>query len=335
MYHRKMSVHLLEVFIRASISRTAFLIALTGCASGQNRLDLTGAGQGLSRITSDKVDELGPTVSADGRSLLFDTRLLGDASAVVGVDPSSGARRTVYTPSTSRSEQPAYARQGTFFVYSSNSPGTWSLVRSLSNSPNGAVSIVVSGENAPFVSNPAISPTADRVAFATAIRRVWNLGVANIDGSNFTLFGEGSHPAWSPDGKRLAFVRVVKNRAHVFIIDVETGSSVVQVTQGENDNSDPAWSPDGRYIVFTSNRSARKPSRGFETKTNTVRGEFNLFAVQPEGTGLVQLTNGKSATIQPTWANDGYIYFASNQIGNFDIWRLRPTGELVSAAQRP
>jgi Tol biopolymer transport system component len=315
--------------MRSLVGRTAFLLALISCASGQRRLDLTGAGQGLTRITSDKVDELGPTVSADGTSLLFDTRLLGDASAIIGVDPSSGARRTVYTPSTSRSEQPAYARQGTFFVYSSNSPGTWSLVRSLSNSPNGAISIVVSGENAPFVSNPDISPSADRVAFATSIRRVWNIGVAHIDGSNFTLFGEGSHPKWSPDGKRLAFVRVVNDRAHIFIIDVETGSSVVQVTQGENDNSDPAWSPDGRYIVFTSNRSAHKAPRGFDAQTNNVRGEFNLFAVHPDGTGLVQLTSGTSASIQPTWANDGYIYFASNQVGNFDIWRLRPTGELL------
>jgi len=125
-------------------------------------------------------------------------------------------------------------------------------------------------------------------------------------------------------------VRVVNDRAHIFIIDVSTGSSVVQVTQGENDNSDPDWSPDGRYIVFTSNRSAHKAPKAFDVKTLNVRGEFNLFAIQPDGTGLIQLTNGSSASLQPTWANDGYIYFASNQVGNFDIWRLRPTGELAS-----
>jgi TolB protein len=317
----------------------ASLTLVTGCASmmagkaTEFRLDLTGAAQGLSRVSSDVVDEFAPAPSPDGATLLFETRTPREA-AIVGVDPTSGARRTVYTSSSSLSSEAAWDPSGKYFVYSSNSTGTWSLVRTVSNSPNAAVSIVVNGEAAPVVSDPSISPDGKKIVFGTYIRNVWHLGMTNLDGSGLmTLLGEGHDPAFSPDGKRIAFVRIVNGRAQVFTVDPETGSKVVQVTSGDNDNVEPAWSPDGQFILFASNRAATKPGRGYTAQERAERrGRFNLFALRPDGTTLVQLTDGEANSGAPAWGKDGWIYFSSNQAGNFDIWRLKPTGELVTAA---
>lgn len=315
---------------------------LTGCATmaggrvREYRLSTTGAAQGLSRVTSDKVDEHMPSLSPSGNTLLFETNSrtgMKTEGAIVGVDPMSGARRTVYTSNSSLAAQPAWEPTGKYFVYSSNSTGSWSLVRTISNSPNAAVSIVVNGESAPVVSNPSISPDGKRIVFSTYIRGVWHIGMNNLDGTGLmTLMGEGHDPTFSPDGKRIALVRTVNGRAQIFTLDTETGSQVVQVTSGESDNVEPAWSPDGQFILFASNRAATKPGRGYTSGERTERrGRFNIFALRPDGTSLVQMTDGEANSGAPTWGKDGWIYFSSNQAGNFDIWRLKPTGELLSA----
>ena len=307
-----------------------------GCASmaagktTEFRLDLTGAAQGLSRVSSDQVDEFNPVLSPESSVLLFETRAAREA-AIVGVDPSSGARRTVFTNNASLSGSPTWDPSGRFFVYSSNSTGTWSLVRTVSNSPNAAVSIVVNGEASPFVSNPSISPDGKKIVFGTFIRGVWHLGMTNLDGSGLmTLLGEGHDPTFSPDGRLIAFVRMVNGRAQIFTLDPETGTKVIQVTSGDNDNVEPAWSPDGQFLLFASNRAATKPGRGYVAQERAERrGRFNLFALRPDGTSLVQLTDGEANSGAPMWGKDGWIYFSSNQAGNFDIWRLKPTGELL------
>lgn len=323
--------------MRFSGLRTALpALVLAGCASLQQgpveySLAATGAAQGLSRVTSDAVDEYSPAPSPDGTTLLFETHDNNDQSAIVGVDPTSGARRTVYTGGNSLATDPAWDPTGRFFVYSSNSTGNWSLVRTVSNSPNAAVSIIVNGDAAPVVSTPSIAPDGKKIVFGTYMRNMWHIGMANLDGSGLmTLLGEGHDPVFSPDGKRIAFVRVVNGRAQIFTLDPETGSKVVQVTNGDHDNVNPSWSPDGQYLLFASNRAATKPQRGYTVGETTERqGRFNLYAIRADGTSLVQLTDGEANSGNPVWAKDGWIYFTSNQAGNFDIWRLKPTGELV------
>ncbi len=323
---------------RRALAILAAVLCCSGCGGTKTfRLDiLGGSGQGLSRITSDKENELGPSISADGRTLLFDTRT-SSISGVIGIDPSTGARRTLYTSGSSRAMEAAWDRTGRYFVYTSNSTGSWSLVRSLSNSPNAAIGIVVSGEMAPVISDPDVSVDGRKVAFATRIRNVWSVATAGMDGSNFTLVGEGTDPAWSPDGKRLAFVRVSSLRAQIFTVDAETGADVVQVTSGDYDNFDPSWSPDGKRLVFSSNRSSRKAPRTYNAQLGDrplrVGSVFQLFAVNQDGTGVIQLTDGNGMNVQPSWGSDGWIYFASNQAGNFDIWRLRPSLELAPTSR--
>ncbi len=60
-----------------------------------------------------------------------------------------------------------------------------------------------------------------------------------------------SQPAWSPDGKQLAFVRTVDNRPQLFILPME-GGEARQFTRNKNGASNPKWSPDGKNIIFSS-----------------------------------------------------------------------------------
>ncbi len=72
-----------------------------------------------------------------------------------------------------------------------------------------------------------------------------------------TYAGEQSRPAWSPDGKRLAFVweKEDGSRQHIYI--KELGSeSLVRLTGLPDDEYSPSWSPDGKQIAFLSSSEA-------------------------------------------------------------------------------
>lgn len=61
----------------------------------------------------------------------------------------------------------------------------------------------------------------------------------------------GSQPTWSPDGSRLAFVRIVEEKPQIFILSMD-GGEPVQLTRYKFGASNPKWSPDGQQILFSS-----------------------------------------------------------------------------------
>lgn len=314
-------------FLARVVAALPILLVLA-CAPQQFRLDTTGAGQGLSRVTSEEVEELRPAISPDGSWVLFDAPG-EEGRAIVGVDPRSGARRTIYTGSSSSAQEVAWGPNGDWFTYTTNAPGSWSLVRSVSSTPNAAIAVLVSGELAPEISNPSVSSSGDAVAFQTAVRGRWQIAASTLDGSDFTILGDGIDPEWSPNGERLVFSRYVGGWWHIFTIDARSGAQVVQVTTGETDNLFPSWSPSGDRILFSSNRGARKARKaGERLSVQRLRGPFNLYTLRTDGTALVQITDSDGMNLFPTWGRDGWIYFSSNQAGHYDIWKLRASEEV-------
>jgi dipeptidyl aminopeptidase/acylaminoacyl peptidase len=65
-----------------------------------------------------------------------------------------------------------------------------------------------------------------------------------------------SQPAWSPDGRSLAFVRGVDGKPQVFILNMN-GGEAWQLTKHPYGAGNPKWSPDGKKMVFTSNINLR------------------------------------------------------------------------------
>lgn len=80
------------------------------------------------------------------------------------------------------------------------------------------------------------------------------LWLAASDGSTaprqLTTAKEGAtQPAWSPDGRAIAFVRAADGKAQVFVLSLE-GGEPVQLTHFRYGASSPRWSPDGRELLF-------------------------------------------------------------------------------------
>ncbi len=113
---------------------------------------------------------------------------------------------------------------------------------------------------------------------------------ANLDGSGNIELSKGletGQPAWSPDGKSIAFVWRDAWEAfnEIWLMDAD-GSNLRRLTTGPD--GQPRWSPDGKQIAFTSTRD----------------GNREIYTVSIEGGDLLNLTRATAHEVVG-WSPDG------------------------------
>ena len=161
-------------------------------------------------------------------------------------------------------------------------------------------------------------------AFSTRIAYVTATGVGNgtryelvvADADGFapqSIVGSPEpllSPAWSPDGRQLAYVSFEKGNSAIYLQDVATGSREL-ISSGTGINGAPSFSPDGSRMALTLSRT----------------GNPEIF-VRDMATGRTsQITQHWSIDTEPVWSPDGrYLYFTSDRGGRPQIYRVPPTG---------
>jgi dipeptidyl aminopeptidase/acylaminoacyl peptidase len=110
------------------------------------------------------------------------------------------------------------------------------------------------------VNNPTISPDGKWVAFAVATpdmsanrnaSNIWIVSTGGGEALQLTQSGHDSSPAWSPDGKTLAFLSSREGNSQVYVLSMEGGEAHA-VTHLSTGADMAKWSPDGKTIAFTS-----------------------------------------------------------------------------------
>ena len=99
-----------------------------------------------------------------------------------------------------------------------------------------------------------------------------------------------SHPSWSPDGHRIAFVSNSNGGNYQIYVMDSNGKNMNRLTEEVYDGY-PAWSPDGQTIAFE-----RVEDDGLRSK---------IHVVSPDGTNLQRLgADIQSNDRHPTWSPD-------------------------------
>jgi len=159
----------------------------------------------------------------------------------------------------------------------------------------------------------AFSPNGDQIAFCS-----------DRDGGGIYLMGStgesvrrltktGYNPAWSPDGKKIAYategIRIAQARttfSQLWCVSVQDGSTAL-IDSG--DAVQPRWSPHGNRIVYW----------GLPHES----GWRDLWSIDSGGKNKVRLTNDPAIDWNPLWSPDGhYIYFLSDRSGSMNVWRM-------------
>ncbi|RMF70653.1 MAG: hypothetical protein D6738_15585 [Acidobacteria bacterium] len=159
------------------------------------------------------------------------------------------------------------------------------------------------------------SPEDDRIAFFVRKEHYTPLVIYDaLRGRRIGIYRMGEiascmSPAFSPDGRKIAFSGNLDGVWDIFTWDVETGE-IVNVTSDRYVDSNPWWSADGKQLLY-----------------NRRIGQFEkVFAVEvgaPER--KTQLTAGPASDLEPVLSRDGrFVYFTSDRgrWGVFNLHRL-------------
>ncbi len=171
----------------------------------------------------------------------------------------------------------------------------------------------------------AWSPDGKSVAFSAKAGpkdKLYILGVEKGEKERsyeFDLDGIFS-PSWSPSKDEIIFAGLKDGRSDLYLLNLQD-SRPTRLTDDIYDDRDPSWSPDGSQVAFCSDRP-------FGEDSSWDCGSYAIFALDPEGGEMKQLTGRASRTSSPTWSPDGRkIAFVSDLSGvsNLSVVDLEDT----------
>jgi len=113
----------------------------------------------------------------------------------------------------------------------------------------------------------------------------------------------GLDPAWLPDG-RIVY-KAIHGLSGLYLMNSDGGGA--QQLIGDASAAAPAVSPDGNTIAFMSQRD----------------GNWEIYQIGTDGSGLRRLTDHPAADGLPTWSPDGqWLAFVSNRDGEWAVWAM-------------
>ncbi|MCF7991801.1 MAG: Tol-Pal system beta propeller repeat protein TolB [Thiohalocapsa sp.] len=159
---------------------------------------------------------------------------------------------------------------------------------------------------------------ATRIAYVTSSGRGPNarvvLRVSDSDGFNPQTIVDSPDPimspAWSPDGRRLAYVSFEGRQSAVYVQELASGRRD-RVASFEGMNSAPAFSPDGRKLALALSKD----------------GNPDIYVLELGSGQLTQVTDHYAIDTEPAWAPDGsHLVFTSDRGGRPQIYRVAAGG---------
>ena len=157
-----------------------------------------------------------------------------------------------------------------------------------------------------------------RMAYVTATGTGRNmqyaLMIADSDGWNPQTVVRSREPllspAWSPDGRKLAYVSFERGNSSIYVQEINTGAREV-VASFKGINGAPSFSPDGSRLALTLSRS----------------GNPEIYVMDLASKRLSQITQHWGIDTEPVWTPDGQsLVFTSDRGGKPQLYQVSAGG---------
>ncbi len=150
----------------------------------------------------------------------------------------------------------------------------------------------------------------------------WDIYTIEVDGTALKRLtgdsAEDAHPAWSPDGRTIAFSSRRTGKGDIYSMD-EGGGNLRRLTSHPAYEGAPRFSPDGRFVAFEGERE----------------GRAEIYRVEVESGEVERLTDSVSRKLGPAYSPDGSkIAFMERTLLRWRVSVLDPkTGTIRAASE--
>jgi tricorn protease len=192
-----------------------------------------------------------------------DRLIVSARGEVLSFDPKTGRGENLTRTSGVAERSAAPSPDGRRLAWFSDASGEYEL-HVVPAGGSGETRRIAVEERPSFYRELTWSPDGRRIAFSDKRLALWVADLETARAERVAVsshIGQGEyHPAWSPDGRWLAWSQALDNRVRtVFLWDARDGRSH-QVTDGRVPSEHPVFDRSGRYLYFTTSATARTAS---------------------------------------------------------------------------